>query len=234
LNQTLLGNERDQERLITIRKTQYNNLLYVITERQIRNEQNKQPLADGERYDLIIQSIDESFLNTPRTLKTLQNLRRERYNSIIQSVNEKVKSVKNIKEAFDWLQDLLEKQEKIYEILNNTLKIVIHKYIKDFPKGEFSTKDEEFFNTENKKIEDYWYLEKQFLERLKKKLIDMYNDSEKDYYFINIEEGEDYDIFNNIQDFIDKIIKKNVIYMLIKKIFYRMPDSVRSISKGVK
>ncbi|CAG8813388.1 12207_t:CDS:2, partial [Gigaspora margarita] len=47
-----------------------------------------------------------SFLDSPRTLKTLQNLRRERFNSLIQS-NEKVKPIRNNKEAFDWLQNLM-------------------------------------------------------------------------------------------------------------------------------
>lgn len=62
----------------------------------------------------------------------------------------------------------------------------------------------------------------------------MYNDEDKDHYFINIE--DDIDIFNeNIQDFINKTIKKNVIYKLIKDIFKESDNSwIKRMSKDVK
>ncbi|CAG8713972.1 21162_t:CDS:2 [Dentiscutata erythropus] len=54
LNQTLLENDRDRLLLIQTRKTRYNNLLYDITKRQMRAETNRETLANGECYDLII------------------------------------------------------------------------------------------------------------------------------------------------------------------------------------
>ncbi|RIB03323.1 hypothetical protein C2G38_2225453 [Gigaspora rosea] len=173
LNQTLLGIERNQIILLQTRKNRYYNLLYIVTERQMRFEQNKQLLADNERYDLIIQSIDEAFLDLLKTVQALQNLRRDLYNSIQSSFD--VKKINNLKDAFDWL---------------NINKIEVEPCLQ----------------------------EKQFLYNLKEKIIEIYSDEEKDHYFINME--EDIDIFNeDIENFINKTIKKNIIYKLIREIF---------------
>ncbi|CAG8666849.1 17734_t:CDS:2, partial [Gigaspora rosea] len=125
---------------------------------------------DSECYDLIIQSIDEAFLDLLKTVQVLQNLRRDLYNSIQLSFD--VKKINNLKDAFDWL---------------NINKIEVETCLQ----------------------------EKQFLYNLKEKIIEIYSDEEKDHYFINIE--EDIDIFN--EDIENFIIKKNIIYKLIREIF---------------
>ncbi|CAG8844415.1 14893_t:CDS:2, partial [Gigaspora margarita] len=103
--------------------------------------------------------------------------------------------------AFNWLNLLLEKKEKIYSLLNEN----ITKYIKDFPNENIINihQEEKFFDEEIAKINDETcFSEKQFLYKLKEK-------------FIEIE---------NIEDFIEKTIKKNDIYKLIKDIFKESSD----------
>ncbi|RIB01212.1 hypothetical protein C2G38_2231525 [Gigaspora rosea] len=183
---------------------------------------------DSECYDLIIQSIDEAFLDLLKTVQVLQNLRRDLYNSIQLSFD--VKKINNLKDAFDWLNVLLEKKEKIYYLFNE----IISNYIKDYPNGKFTNtqQEENFFNNEINKIEVETCLqEKQFLYNLKEKIIEIYSDEEKDHYFINIE--EDIDIFN--EDIENFIIKKNIIYKLIREIFKESgEDWIKNISKRVK
>ncbi|CAG8801310.1 417_t:CDS:2, partial [Dentiscutata erythropus] len=164
------------------------------------SETNRETLANEERYNLIIQSLVESVLEPPRTIQILQNLRQELYNKITQS-SYRIKKIKNLKEAFDWLIDLLEKKEKIYNLFNE----IIINYIMEYPNGKYTNKlqEEKYFNNEIDKID--------------KKTCDV-------------------DMFNeNITDFIDKTIKKNVIYKLIKEIYQESGVAwVRKISKKVK
>ncbi|CAG8558268.1 17467_t:CDS:2 [Dentiscutata erythropus] len=192
-----------------MKKTRFNNLLYDITERQIRAETNRETLVNEEHYDLIIQSLVEFVFKPPRTIQTLQNLRQELYNKITQS-SYRIKKIKNLKEAFDWLIDLLEKKEKIYNLFNE----IIINYI-----------EEKYFNNEIDKIDEKTCLyKKQFLQNLKEQIYEMYNNEEKDYYFIDLK--GDIDMFNkNITDFIDKTIKKNIIYKLIKEIYQENKDT---------
>ncbi|RIB10255.1 hypothetical protein C2G38_2206613 [Gigaspora rosea] len=155
----------------------------------MRFEQNKQLLADSEHYNLIIQSIDEAFLDSLKTVQVLQNLRQDLYNSIQSSFD--IKKINNLKDAFDWL---------------NINKIEVETCLQ----------------------------ENQFLYNLKEKIIEIYSDEEKDHYFINIE--EDIDIFNeDIENFINKTIKKNIIYKLIKEIFKKSgEDWIKNINKRIK
>ncbi|CAG8720707.1 hypothetical protein C2G38_2220465 [Gigaspora rosea] len=184
----------------------------------MKAKQNKQLLANGECYDLIIQSIDKAFLEPSKMIQILQDLRLELYNSIQTSID--VKKINNLKDAYNWLNIILEKKEKIYDLLKN----IIEKYIKNYPNRKFTNtqQKENFFNNEIDKIDDKSYLgEKQFLHKLKEKIIEIYNDEEKDHYFINLE--KEIDIFNeNIEDFIERTIKRNIIYKLIKEILKRV------------
>ncbi|RIB29673.1 hypothetical protein C2G38_2154795 [Gigaspora rosea] len=100
----------------------------------------------------------------------------------------------------------IREERKIFDLLND----IIEKYIRNYPNGKFTNtqQEEKFFNKEIDKIDDESCLqEKQFLHKLKKKIIEIYNDKEKDQYFINIE--KEVDIANkNIEDFIERTIKK--------------------------
>ncbi|RIB05387.1 hypothetical protein C2G38_2219752 [Gigaspora rosea] len=178
LNQTLLGNDWNQILLSQTRKNHYNNILYIV-------------------------SIDEAFLEPSKMIQILQNLRLELYNSIQTSID--VKKINNLKDAYNWLNIILEKKEKIYDLLNN----IIEKYIRNYPNGKFTNtqQEENFFNNEIDKIDDKSYLgEKQFLYKLKEKIIEIYNDEEKDHYFINLEKV--IDISNeNIEILLKELLK---------------------------
>ncbi|CAG8825464.1 27721_t:CDS:1, partial [Dentiscutata erythropus] len=47
------------------RKNQYNNLFYDLIKRSMQQEENKQSLADGKKYDLLIQTLEQEYLEKP-------------------------------------------------------------------------------------------------------------------------------------------------------------------------
>ncbi|CAG8803006.1 28735_t:CDS:2, partial [Dentiscutata erythropus] len=64
-NQTLLDEDQNKNQLIDTRKNQYNNLFYDLIECSMRQEEDKQSLADGEKYNLLIQTLEQEYLEEP-------------------------------------------------------------------------------------------------------------------------------------------------------------------------
>ncbi|CAG8829021.1 28866_t:CDS:1, partial [Dentiscutata erythropus] len=98
-------------------------------------------------------------------------------------------------------------------------------YLKVFPHGDFiETLDEKnYFDIEINKLDDIE--DKQNLQYLRKKIVEIYNDEDKDHYFIN-RDNEYYRKlyiscvkFDDIQQFLQQTIKKNTLYRTIREIF---------------
>ncbi|CAG8816265.1 19819_t:CDS:2, partial [Cetraspora pellucida] len=55
----------------------YNTLLYDVIENEMKEDNNKQSFEDGEKYDLLIQTLEEPFLDSLHTVNQLQELRKQ-------------------------------------------------------------------------------------------------------------------------------------------------------------
>ncbi|CAG8826975.1 6683_t:CDS:2, partial [Cetraspora pellucida] len=65
LNQTLMENDRIKNDLVNLRKHRYNTLLYDILENEMKEDNDKQSFEDGEKYNQLIQTLEQDFLDSP-------------------------------------------------------------------------------------------------------------------------------------------------------------------------
>ncbi|RIB08143.1 hypothetical protein C2G38_2045401 [Gigaspora rosea] len=174
----------------------------------MRLESERETLADGERYDILIQSLEQQYLDDHRNKDELQRLRRELYTTMQP-----------------------QPPNKDYNI----------SYYKKIPDAQFveTLADDGYFDIEINKLDDE--NDKNNLQYLRKKTFNIYNDAERDYYYVNLTNKEYQKVFDskclkieNVEDFVNKTIKKNVIYKLIRNIFHGDETAIRAACEMVK
>ncbi|CAG8780056.1 9939_t:CDS:2, partial [Dentiscutata erythropus] len=136
----------------------------------LNEDQNKNQLKDtrkikGEKYDLLIQTLEQEYLETLCKQNKLQELRQELY--LKRNFKLNYKDINTFLEAFESLLNDIILKEKVYCLLQELLL----GYLKVFPHGDFiKTLDKKnYFDIEINKLDDIE--DKQNLQYLKKKFI---------------------------------------------------------------
>ncbi|CAG8490622.1 15329_t:CDS:2, partial [Cetraspora pellucida] len=215
-----LSNEnKNKNDLINLRKHRFNTLLYDTIEREMKEDNDKQSFEDGEKYDLLIQTLEQTFLDSPRTVEQLQELRKQLF------------AIDNVNDAFELLFD--EKQKHMNKV-SCLIKELLLGYIQIFPYGAYieTLQDGDYFDTEINKLVNQ--NERDVLQKLRKRTAEIYKDNDKDQYFIDKYDKQFHSIciVEDVNEFVDKIIKKHYLFKIIKTIFDN-EDDVITISKMV-
>ncbi|CAG8829953.1 3151_t:CDS:2, partial [Cetraspora pellucida] len=116
LNQTLINNDQNKNDLVNLRNQKYNTLLYDTIESEIKEDNDKQLFEDSEKYDLLIQTLKQSFLDSLHTVEQLQYLKKQLLLERRIILNRK--KIDNVNDAFKPLvknQAYLNKIDKILE-----------------------------------------------------------------------------------------------------------------------
>ncbi|KAF0551533.1 hypothetical protein F8M41_023294 [Gigaspora margarita] len=116
-------------------------------------EADKEALADGEKYDLLIQGLEQKYLKSSCNKNKLQDLRKHLYSIRLFTKNHR--SIKTFSKAFEDLISKIPKNEintnkKIYCLIEE----LILGYIRVFPNGKFVKllNDDDYFDKEINKL----------------------------------------------------------------------------------
>ncbi|CAG8819589.1 24971_t:CDS:2, partial [Cetraspora pellucida] len=192
LNQTLMESDRIKNDLVNLRKHRYNTLLYNILENEMKEDNDKQSFEDGEKYDQLIQTLEQDFLDSSCTIEQLQELRKQLFSE--QKIKLNQKRIDNKYPYRDYIETLL---------------------------------DGDYFDNKINKLTDS--NEKYILQNLCRRTAEIYKDKEQDQYFIDKSNKQFHSIcdIEDVNEFVNNIIKKNYLYKQIKEIFDQEDDIAR-------
>ncbi|KAF0489669.1 hypothetical protein F8M41_022033 [Gigaspora margarita] len=121
--------------------------------REINLEANNAVLADGEKYDLLIQSLKQEYLENPRDKNELQELRKHLYS--IRSFTKNHRPIKTFSEAFeDLISEIPKNKTNTNENIYCLIEELILGYIRVFTNGKFVKllNDDDYFDKEINKL----------------------------------------------------------------------------------
>ncbi|CAG8598618.1 11117_t:CDS:1, partial [Cetraspora pellucida] len=152
-------------------KKRYNTLLYDVIEKEMKEDNDKQSFEDKEKYDLLIQTLEQTFLESSQTKEKLQKLRKQLLSERKYIINRK--NIDNLNDAFDSLFD--EKTKYKNKVLCLISELLLG-YIQNFPYGDYTETlfDSDYFDNKINKLTDL--KEKDIFQKLCKKTAEIYQD----------------------------------------------------------
>ncbi|CAG8809675.1 5820_t:CDS:2, partial [Cetraspora pellucida] len=161
LNQTLMENNRIKNDLM-------------------KEDNDKQSFEDGEKYDLLIQTLKQEFLDSPYTVEQLQELRKQLLSERRIKLNQK--KIDNVNDAFN---SLFDEKSKYKNKVSCLIKELLLGYIEKFSYGDYieTLLDGDYFDNEINKLNDQ--NEKDILQNLRRRTAEIYKDKEQNQYFID-------------------------------------------------
>ncbi|CAG8455432.1 6896_t:CDS:1 [Cetraspora pellucida] len=190
----------------------------------MKEDNDKQSFEDGKKYDLLIQTLEQDFLESPRTKEKMQELKKQ-LSSEKRYILTNQKKIDNLNDAFESLFDEKTKyKNKVLCLIRELLLGYIQKFLHDdYTETLF---DGDYFDNEINKLNNL--KGRNILQNLRKKTAEIYQDSEPQYYFIDKNNKQFHSIceIEEVDEFVKNIIKRHHLYKTIKDIFDKEDDII--------